>query len=361
MGQQDGTRPQQNRGSQCRTNQEWDECRNSWDHQPAFSLGTSWEGPSSCCKREEHSPTQLLGPPPAFIQKGTAGMWLWVQEGSAAPQFLPVPTRRACQAPLPHRHPSGLHLAQIGTHSSCAPSPLPVGHNSSVVPGLLTPTPHCTQLQQHAHSSVPLSPRMPSSTSLQLRLLILPSGSFSPAATSADGARECLAPGYASTQAKHESRRLLPASVLLPSTVTPRGSAPHVPTLDRSAIDSSSRGRSEARGRAEATCVVCHICKGSTAQCENYWALQFQNHLLPLSPPRAQLQHQTKGRDHKIWGFTARRGVWSCKCWQSTEQHTSDRLGYKQQRSASTGLVPRQCLLCSPSRLFVRVSRTQRG
>lgn len=133
-----------------------------------------------------------LGSTPAFIQKGKAGMWLWVQEGSVAPQFLPVPTRRACQAPLPPRHPFGLHHAQIETHPSCAPSPLPAGHTSYMVPALLTPTPHCAQLQQHAHSSVPHSPRMPSSNSLQLRLLIRPSGSFSPAATGADGARESL-------------------------------------------------------------------------------------------------------------------------------------------------------------------------
>lgn len=128
------------------------------------------------------SPTQLLCPPPAFIQKGKAGTWLWVQEGSVVPKFLPVPTRRVCQAPLPPRHPFGLHLAQIETHPSCAPSPLPAGHSSSAVPALFTPALHSAQLQQRAHSSAPCSPKMPSSNRLQLRLLILPSGSFSPTA-----------------------------------------------------------------------------------------------------------------------------------------------------------------------------------
>lgn len=105
--------------------------------------------------------------------------------------------------------------------------------------------------------------------------------------------------------------------------------------------------------------MVRHICKGSTAQCEHHPALQYQNHLLPLSPPHAQPQHQAVGRDHEKWGFVARRGVWGCRCWQSTEQQ--HREGSKQQQSASIRLIPRKCLLCSTSRLFVRVSRTQRG
>lgn len=99
--------------------QEWDECRNSWDHQSGHWL----EGPSSCCKREEHSPTQLLGPPPAFIQKDTAGMWLWIQEGSEAPQFLPVPTEGLAKLPSPADTLLGCTLPRWGPIPAVLPPP----------------------------------------------------------------------------------------------------------------------------------------------------------------------------------------------------------------------------------------------
>lgn len=107
--------------------------------------------------------------------------------------------------------------------------------------------------QQHIHQ---LRSSWPSSTTVQLQLLILLQGSFSPAATGADSARESSAPGPSKSPVGS-----FPLRICSPATVTQLRTSP---APGRNGTGSGPGGRSEAGGRAEATCAACHICKGST-------------------------------------------------------------------------------------------------
>lgn len=138
-------------------------------------------------------------------------------------------------------------------------------------PSPLTPTSCCPPQPvpaAHPPTLLVIAPRMSSNTNTLLELLIFSPRpghkSFFLAASGADGARESLVPDCVPTRASQEYSQLFRARVLLP-TAAWRDMTPQVPRAGGKAAGSNPGGGSEAGGRAEATCVVCHICKESMA------------------------------------------------------------------------------------------------
>lgn len=132
---------------------------------------TSSKAPCSYWKGEEHSPCQLLGLPPAFIEKGEATMRIRAQEGPQHPSSLPVPPRRPPQASSPPTlAPPGLLRAKLGAMQpclsqlsllplpgrteqfhGCSPHPMPP-------PAAHPPAPFLVALQHHGAAPAPHPP-----------------------------------------------------------------------------------------------------------------------------------------------------------------------------------------------------------
>lgn len=133
-----------------------------------------------------------------------------------------------------------------------------------------------------------------------------------------------------------------------PATVTRLRTSP---APGRNETGSGPGGRSEAGGRAEATCAACHICKGSTRRVST-------TRVAPRSPPGPSLP--TNPQEGIVRSGASRRGggcgVVDAGRALSSELWTTQGV---QQGSASPRLRPLQGPgLHGLSRLFVRVSRT---
>lgn len=178
-----GTSPQQGREAGARAGREWGAGGRFQPHtapqrgaapSPEWVPGpqvTSSKAPCSCWKGEEHSPCQLLGLPPAFIEKGEATMRIRAQEGPQHPSSLPVPPRRPPQASSPPTlAPPGLLRAKLGAMQpclsqlsllplpgrteqfhGCSPHPMPP-------PAAHPPAPFLVALQHHGAAPAPHPP-----------------------------------------------------------------------------------------------------------------------------------------------------------------------------------------------------------
>lgn len=252
---------------------------------------TSSKAPCSCWKGEEHSPCQLLGLPPAFIEKGEATMRIRAQEGPQHPSSLPVPPRRPPHQLPTHPGTSWAAPCQAGSNAALpVPAvPPPPARQDRAVPWL-QPPPHATP-SSTSTSSVPRGPPAPRCSSSS-------SSSFK-------GPLVLLQP----VQTAQGSPRLQ-GQARVPSAPSRCGSAPQPPSLSsarpprRAGMGLDQAPEAGARPGAERRLPARHATSARGAHLGQH----HQGH--PPLLPRSLPPHQTTGWDRKKQGFVGRRGLW---------------------------------------------------